>query len=175
MKKCGLLAGIVGIFCGLSTLCSWAQTPSPGQVVIPPVRIPSAQPIPQPPLENFLTFDAQQKEVSVTNGTPAADFVFNLTNISSGEVIVNFVQTSCGCTVAKLPSTPWKLAPKEGGQISATMKLMGTAPGGTRTKTLTVNTDKGNKTLFVKATVLAGTPPPKSTAKNVAPAKTVIQ
>ena len=105
--------------------------------------------------ENYLAFDAEQKEVSVTNGTPAAQFVFNITNISSGDVIINFVQTSCGCTVAKLPSTPWKLAAKESGEISATMQLAGTPPGGTKTKTLTVNTDKGTKAVYVKATVLA--------------------
>lgn len=110
----------------------------------------------QAPLENFLTFDAEQKEVSVTNGTPEAHFSFNLTNISSGDVTINFVQTSCGCTVAKLPSTPWKLAPKEGGEISATMQLAGTPPGGTKVKTLTVSTDKGPKALYVKAIVLPG-------------------
>src|SRR5215469_14774621 len=133
MKKCGLLAGIVGIVSGLNTLCAWAQAPTmPGQVVIPPARVQPPQALPQPPVENFLAFDAQQKEVSVTNGTAQAQFVFNLTNISSGEVIINFVQTSCGCTVAKLPTTPWKLAPKEGGQISATMKLAGTPAGGTK-------------------------------------------
>lgn len=162
MKQIGFLAGVVGIVSGLSTLCASGQAQPAGKpVVIPqPVRIQPPQAVPQPPVENFLAFDAQQKEVSVTNGTPQAEFAFNLTNISSGEVIVNFVQTSCGCTVAKLPSTPWKLAPKESGKISATMNLAGTPVGGSKTKTLTVNTDKGNKALYVKATILPGAPPP---------------
>ncbi len=34
------------------------------------------------------------------------------------------------------------------------MQLAGTPPGGEKTKTLTVNSDKGNKVLFAKATVL---------------------
>jgi len=132
----------------------------PAQIVPPPATLqpPPANPFgpaPKAALENFLAFDAEQKDVSVTNGTTEAHFVFNLTNISSGDVIINFVQTSCGCTVAKLPSTPWKLTPKESGEISATMQLAGTPAGGTKIKTLTVSTDKGPKALYVKATVLA--------------------
>ncbi|HXS67784.1 MAG TPA: DUF1573 domain-containing protein [Candidatus Polarisedimenticolia bacterium] len=153
--------GFMGFVCGGAQ----AAPPTPNaprpQVLPPPAtqQPPPSNPFgaaAHPPLENYLSFDAEQKEVSVTNGTPEAHFSFNLTNISSGEVTINFVQTSCGCTVAKLPSTPWKLAPKEGGQISATMQLAGTPPGGTKTKTLTVSTDKGPKALYVKATVLPG-------------------
>ena len=112
----------------------------------------------QPPLGNLCAFDALQKRSTVTNGTPQAHFTFNLTNISSGDVTINYVQTSCGCTVTKLPSQPWKIAPRESGQISATMNLAGTPPGGTKTKTLTVNSDKGSKVLIVKTTVLAAPP-----------------
>ncbi len=118
-----------------------------------PVQIPPPNAPAQTPVESFLSFDAEQKEVTVPVGTPQANFVFNLTNISSGDVIINFVHTSCGCTVAKLPSTPWKLAPKESGQISATMNLAGTPPGGSKVKTLTISSDKGNKAVYVKATI----------------------
>ena len=133
--------------------------PPPVRQVPPPVALqvpvpPQPMAPPQLALENFMAFDKEQKEVSVTNGTTEAHFSFSLTNISSGDIVVNFVQTSCGCTVAKLPSQPWKLAPNEHGEISATMQLAGTPPGGTKIKTLTVNTDKGSKALFVKATVL---------------------
>jgi len=109
---------------------------------------------PQPALENFLAFDKDENAVSVVNGTTETHFVFNLTNISSAPVTISYVQTSCGCTVAKLPSTPWVLAPKDHGEISATMQLAGTPPGETKTKTLTVNSDKGTKLLYVKATIL---------------------
>jgi mono/diheme cytochrome c family protein len=158
---------------GLGTL-AWnsaqvlAQTnavlPPPVQIVPPPAtrQPPPVNPFgpqPHPALETYLAFDGEQKEVSVTNGTTEAHFIFNLTNISSGDVTINFVQTSCGCTVAKLPATPWKLAPKESGQISATMQLAGTPPGGTKMKTLTVSSDKGPKALYVKATVLPAPAP----------------
>ena len=100
MKQIGFWPGIVGIIGGLSTLCACGQALPAAQgqpvVVSPPVRIQPPQALPQPPVENFLAFDAQQKEVSVTNGTTEAHFVFNLTNISSGEVIINWVQASCG-------------------------------------------------------------------------------
>ena len=117
---CALSVGILA--CGYSH----AQQPPPPPAVPPPAtqQPPPVNPFGPPPvpaLENYLAFDAEMKEVSVTNGTPAANFVFNLTNISSGDVIINFVQTSCGCTVAKLPSTPWKLTSKESGEISATI------------------------------------------------------
>lgn len=109
---------------------------------------------PAAPLTSFIAFDDEQKAVSVTNGTPAAHFSFNLTNISSADVTINYVRASCGCTVAQLPSVPWKLAPKESGQFSATMQLAGTPPGGTKIKTLTVVADKGTQVLYVRATVL---------------------
>lgn len=147
-----IVSGIIGVSC-VSLLAQPVPARPAQPPPSPPVRIQAPQPPPQVPIENFIAFDDQQKEVSVTNGTPESHFVFNLTNISSGDVIINFVQTSCGCTVAKLPSTPWKLAAKESGQISATMKLAGTPPGGSKTKVLTVSTDKGNKQLFVKTTI----------------------
>lgn len=165
MRRIGFLPGVIGIS-ALLLHGAFGQTSPAAQhagVVSPVVRI-EAQVPPQPAVENFLAFDAQQKDVSVTNGTPQAHFAFDVTNISSGDVVINFVQTSCGCTVAKLPSTPWKLAPKEGGQISATMNLTGTPPGGSKIKVLTVNTDKGNKRLLVRANILPSPPAPMTSA-----------
>ena len=129
--------------------------PQPPATQMPPPQPPGGLgQAPQPALDTFLAFEVEQKEVSVTNGTTEAHFSFNLTNISTGPVTINYVQTSCGCTVAKLPATPWVLTPNEHGEISATMQLAGTPPGGTKIKTLTVNSDKGQKALYVKATVL---------------------
>jgi hypothetical protein len=53
--------------------------------------------------------------------------------------------------VAKLPSVPWILGPGTNGQIHATMKLAGL--GGIVMKSLTVNTDKGQKLLFVRVNI----------------------
>jgi mono/diheme cytochrome c family protein len=132
-----------------------AQVPPPAVLQPPPQAMAAT---PQGPLDTFLAFDQGEKDVTVPNGTSEANFTFSLTNISSGDVTINFVQTSCGCTVAKLPSQPWKLSPNEHGEISATMQLAGVPPGGFKNKTLTVNSDKGQKVLIVKATILAETP-----------------
>ena len=144
------------------SFCTFAQAqqpvlrPLPAAIPQRPVS-PAATPAvgnPAVSLTNFLAFDDEQKAVAVTNGTPAAHFTFNLTNISPEDVTISYVRASCGCTVAQLPSTPWKLLPKESGQFSATMQLAGTPPGGTKIKTLTVVSDKGSQILYVRATVL---------------------
>ncbi|HXT11530.1 MAG TPA: c-type cytochrome [Candidatus Angelobacter sp.] len=109
---------------------------------------------PPPSLDKYIGFDAVRKEVSVTNGAPEAEFTFNLTNISSSEVTINYIQGSCHCTEAQMPATPWKISPKQTGTFTATMQLAGVPPGGTKTKTLTVGSDKGFKILYVKTTVL---------------------
>jgi cytochrome c553 len=137
--------------------------PTTHLVKVPPLI--ASQPPPQamatpahPALDTYLAFDKDQKEVSVPNGTAEANFSFNLTNISQADVLINGVQTSCGCTVAKLPSQPWKLSPNDHGEISATMNLAGVPAGGYKEKTLTVHSDKGDKVLIVKTTVLAAAP-----------------
>ena len=59
--------------------------PPPAAALQPPPQPPGGLgPAPVPALENVLAFDAEQKDVSVTNGTTEAHFSFNLTNISSG-------------------------------------------------------------------------------------------
>jgi len=132
------------------------QVPPPAVLQAPPPQALNA--MPQTTLDKYLAFDKQEKDVSVANGTSEAHFSFSLTNISDGDVMINGVQTSCGCTVAKLPAQPWKIAPNEHGEISATMQLAGVPPGGNKTKTLTVNSDKGSKLLIVRASVLAAAP-----------------
>jgi len=132
------------------------QVPPPAALQVPPPHAMSAAS--SGALDKYLAFDRDEKEVGVPIGTAEAHFSFNLTNISSGEITINSVTTSCGCTVAKLPSQPWKLSPNEHGEISATMQLAGVPAGGDKTKMLTVNSDKGRKELLVKAKVLAAAP-----------------
>ena len=132
--------------------CVWnavAQTNTPPAPVAPAAVPPS--------LDNFLVFDALIKEYTAKAGEAQGQFTFSLTNISSENVTVNFVQTSCGCTVARLPSQPWTLAPGDHGEISATMNIAGHT--GTVAKTLTVNTDKGLKVLSVKSVILPAPAP----------------
>jgi mono/diheme cytochrome c family protein len=119
---------------------------------------------PPSPLDALLKFDADTKEFKAGPGVAQADFTFNLTNISSTDVVITAVTTSCGCTVAKLPAQPWVLAPGSNGEVHATMNLAGKT--GTVTKTLTVMTDtNGTKLLFVRSIIF---PPPAATADSPA-------
>jgi mono/diheme cytochrome c family protein len=98
---------------------------------------------------NALQFDSKEKTVNVKSGETEAKFVFAVTNVSKEELTIMSVHTSCGCTAAKLPSTPWVLKPGEGGEVGATMNLAGKF--GTVTKTVTVVSTVGSVPLFVKA------------------------
>jgi mono/diheme cytochrome c family protein len=105
--------------------------------------------------EGFLAFDTEKKKASVQEGDREAHFLFNFTNTSSKEVTICAVRSSCGCTTAELPPMPWNLAPHARGRIPITMNVLGHT--GTNTKTVTVTTLQGFKTLEVQANIL----PPK--------------
>ncbi len=149
-----MLLGVAGLLIAANT---FAQQPAP--LTTPPIQVPP--PVLPPPslpgLDGLIVWDAERKEVTVPNGTPQAQFTFNLTNISTETITINSVSTSCGCTVAKLPEQPWHIAPGTNGQISATMNVAGVV--GAKIKTLTVNSDKGSKLLTVQGNVL----PPSAT------------
>lgn len=100
---------------------------------------------------NVIAWDADNKEVTVKAGTPEARFTFNLTNVSSSNVTIKAVQTSCGCTAAHLPQMPWTLEPGAKGQFDVTMNLLGKM--GAVTKVVTINSDQGTKSLFVKSII----------------------
>jgi cytochrome c553 len=109
---------------------------------------PQTVPPPVAGKQELLVWDALQKEANPPPGAPTADFVFAVTNVSDSEVIINSVRTSCGCTVAKLPSQPWILAPHTNGEIKVSVNLAGKF--GTIYKTITVISTNAPKTLTVK-------------------------
>jgi mono/diheme cytochrome c family protein len=104
----------------------------------------------------ILAFDSESKEYTTKSGEIMANYVFNLTNISPGEVLITYVQPSCGCTAVQLPPMPWKIPPGGAGQIPVNMNVQG--KNGVVIKTVTLHTDKGQKPLMVKATI----PPPEA-------------
>jgi len=143
--------GLIGISSLNAQTNSPTQTPLGARPVLapPPIMNPAMTPA---TVDAILAWDSQTKETTVTNGTPEAHFTFNLTNISTGDIIIKDVHTSCGCTVAQLPEQPWTITPGKSGEISVTMNLAGKM--GTVPKTVTVNTDKGAKMLLVKSIIL---------------------
>ena len=140
--------------------------PVPGQPLQPIHQIgarPGAiQPAYQaPPLQpaSYLAWDAERRETNVMAGQTSVPFNFWVTNVSSEVVTINSVRTSCGCTIAKLPTMPWKLDPGASGEIPVTMTTGGKM--GSIEKAVMVDGTTGTKTLIVRANMPApaGTQP----------------
>ncbi len=72
-----------------------------------------------------LAFDSETKEYTAKASELSVHFTFNVTNTSAQDVIITGTQTSCGCTVAKLPAQPWTLPPGSNGQIQVEVNLAG--------------------------------------------------
>ena len=128
------------------------------QVVVPVPPLPpatsSSRSLPAPPAPPPLTalaFDAESKDYEARVGEENAPFIFNVTNVSGGDVSITGVRTSCGCTVAQLPSMPWKLAPGASGPIKVAMDLRGKR--GLIIKSVNIDTTAGYKSLMVRVNV----------------------
>ena len=106
--------------------------------------------------DTILEWDATEKEIHAKPGDLDMAFSFAVTNISETNVTINWVRPSCGCTVAKLPPTPWTLKPGEGGHIDFNLDIRGKF--GTLAKYVSVDTSLGQKMLQIKAII------PQSTA-----------
>lgn len=98
-----------------------------------------------------LSWDALAKTHQAEPGEALAHFVFSVTNVSSTTVVINAVRTSCGCTVAKLPSMPWVLAPGTNGQMEVNVDLRGKR--GTISKVVSVDASGGVQLLTVNVTI----------------------
>ena len=128
---------------GFIAISGFSAFEAEAQPVTPP---PTTVAQPAPALVNTLmklSWDSTLKETSPKPGQPTADFVFNVKNSSSEDIVIDHVQTSCGCTVAKLPSQPWTLTPGTNGQVNVTVNLAGKQ--GTFYKTVFVYATNGQK------------------------------
>ena len=158
----------------VGSLCLLAEPPpaTPLQVT-PPGAAPAPAAAAQDP--NSLKWSAESIDYNAKAGEQSAPFTFFVTNVSTAEVSINSLRTSCGCTVAQLPTTPYKLLPGSNVPINVTMDLRGKS--GSVTKTVSVDSSAGFKSLLVKvnmpaepAPATAGTPaaaPGMDRAKNI--------
>lgn len=135
----GLLAQAPTRSGGLEINAFQRALPAPGDTAPAITRIQYPQ---------ALAWDTQTREIHAKSGEQSVDFRFALTNVWTNAVTITSTKTSCGCTVARLPETPWVIAPGKGGEISGNMNLLGKA--GTIVKTVTVSTDVGSILLNVK-------------------------
>ena len=126
---------------------SFAPAPGlPGALVPPP---PGAMQVVEDP--NALAWTTKSQKFDAKMGDTAAKFTFGLTNVSKETVIISGVHTSCGCTVAQLPSQPWELKPGDHGEIGVTVDLRGKS--GNLIKTATVSSSVGSIPLMVQISV----------------------
>jgi hypothetical protein len=143
-----LMAGIkFRVFHGEATSSSAGTPPLQNSSVASPETHGQISPLPQ----GILVFDEETKQTTVQEGEAQAYFAFNLCNASKQPVVIKKVETSCGCTVAKVQQLPWVLKPKEKGQISVTMNVPGHIDK--RSKDVTIYTDQGYKPLKVVAII----------------------
>ena len=126
---------------------SFAPSPGlPGALVPPP---PGALQVVEDP--NALAWTARTQKYDAKMGEVEAKFSFGLTNVSKDIVTISGVHTSCGCTVAQLPSQPWVLKPGDHGEIGVTVDLRGKS--GNLTKTATVTSSAGSIPLMVQISI----------------------
>jgi mono/diheme cytochrome c family protein len=146
---CACLLFALALPLGMSR-ASAQVTPSQINAVQPGSSQFNAAP-PETPLLNLLQWDSILKEATPAEGAASADFVFKVSNPLDQPVQIERVQTSCGCTVATLPSTPWVLAPHTNGDIAVSVNLAGKS--GTFFKTITVFSTNTTKVLTIKVTL----------------------
>ena len=65
---------------------------------------PTATPQKLSPILTNIVFDADTKTYNAKLGEESVAFKFLLTNTWTNEITVDRMETSCGCTVAKMPS-----------------------------------------------------------------------
>ena len=102
-------------------------------------------------IENVLTWDSLGKQHQSRPNELDVGFEFHFQNRTDKEVRITNAYTSCGCTVAKLPKTPWIIKPGQKGSIPIIMDLRGKT--GIIAKETTVITNLGNITLTTKVSV----------------------
>jgi mono/diheme cytochrome c family protein len=125
------------------------------------------------PSESILTnlvFDADTKQYDASLTDKIAPFKFYLTNTWSNGITIDRVQTSCGCTVASLPSNPWHVPSGGHGEVTATVNLVGKGTGLLqKTITFFVSVDGafiGTRVATVKVNIPEPPPP-----RNLSPAE----
>jgi len=143
-----LIAELLGAF-------NYKSSPSPN--VTYPIRStkPTMAGVPSvlhPMSPDILAFNGEIQQSTVQEGEPLTYFTFDVTNISELPVIINKVETSCGCTAAMLRHLPWSLAPGDNGEVMVVMSLLGRVD--TNSANVTLFTEQGYRTLKAVAIIM---------------------
>jgi hypothetical protein len=120
-------------------------------VAVVSIRFTAATPPQSASDTGALKWDAEAREIDAKAGERNVTFVFAATNVSNASVIINQLHASCGCTAAKLPSMPYTLGIGSNVSINVEMQIAG--KHGLITKSVTVDSTAGLKTLTVSANI----------------------
>jgi hypothetical protein len=155
MKSSMVAAGMAVLSLALLAGCKTPKPEPTAAPVTPPPAVINEKPTPSPVAKmgdsgdnmatNILALDATRKEYHAKPGEMSAPFTFSITNVSSAPLTIYTTETTCECTVAKLPSTPWVLASGSGGTLDASINLSNKVQ--TVTNSVVVFTSKGNRRL----------------------------
>jgi len=142
LKRC-VGAALTGLSLALIAGCGTPKAPTAA------TKSPAAPDTGDTMEPNILAWDAVSKEYHAHAGEKSAPYSFSLTNVSPRQIVIYGTETTCDCTVAKLPSQPWTIPSGGSGKIDATIDLSGKT--GTVTNSFVVFTSQGNRRLKVKA------------------------
>ena len=121
----------------------------------------------KPVIATNLVFDATTKHYDAKLGDTSVAFKFNITNVWTNVITVDRVETSCGCTLAKLPANPWHIQPGEHGALDATLNLEGKAAG-QLTKFVTLYLSANGEFIGTRVATLKVTVPERPDANKLA-------
>lgn len=107
----------------------------------PPPVVNLPQPVPMATNIAALAWDSTFKEYKALTNETATKMVFFVTNVSEKAVMIFKLRPSCGCTVARMPSTPWRIEPGADGKIEVSTDLRGKR--GVLNKNVAVETSAG--------------------------------
>jgi cytochrome c553 len=156
------VCGLAGVILAGGQLFAADSNPTNAVVTTSPVYVPDTSHSSEPLAGGIIVWDNTIKETNAPADAASAYFVFSFTNVSTNNVVILNVHTSCGCTTAQLPPLPWTLPAGTNGQIGVNVNFAGKT--GTLLKTVTVTADKGTQTLMVKINILPPVTPTLSDA-----------
>lgn len=99
-----------------------------------------------------LAWESLVRKHTASAGETNIALTFRLTNAATtGDVIITAVRPSCGCTTARMPALPWRLAPGASGQIETVVDIRGKR--GVVSKVVFVDTSVGTNMLSLVITI----------------------
>lgn len=99
----------------------------------------------------IITFEKTEHDFGTVLQGEKVTYSFHFTNTGNAPLLISTVNTTCGCTVGEFSKEP--IAPGKSGVIKATYDSKGHQGVQTRNLSVVSNTNPGQTTLRLKATV----------------------